>query len=160
MSFKGFLDSSARFAIFSNPMAQMIGNATFMFWYVMVYSYWTAWEYQALSDVPEYGELTYLGSSQETYGPTTLTVFKYRFEGVLTAPDMYLYSAEIWLAPTQFGGIATYIHQESIKEEGVWVTLELKHIELVEPQEVPPEPEPEEEPEKPRGIPRSLMNPY
>jgi hypothetical protein len=139
--------------ILTGLMASMIGNATLSFWYAMVYSYWTAWDYEALSDMPEYGELTDLGSSQENYGPTVLTVSKYKFEGGTTAPDLYRYTVEIWLAPTRFGGITTYLHLQSITNVDEWFSLELKHIELVEPEVViqQPEPETETEPEKKTG---------
>jgi hypothetical protein len=142
--------------ILTGLMASMIGNATLSFWYAMVYSYWTAWDYVALRDVPEYGELTDLGTSEENYGPTVLTVSKYRFEGLTTAPDLYRYTVEIWLAPTRFGGITTYLYLQSNTNVDEWFSIELKHIELVEPEvviqqpetEPEPEPEPESEPEE------------
>jgi len=143
--------------VITGVMASMLGNVTFSFWYAMVYSYWTAWNYEELKDMPEYGTLSYLGSSQEMYGPTSLTVFKYKFEGIPTAPDIYGYTVEFWLAPTQFGGITTYLYLQSNTDVDEWFSLEIKHIELIEPQEVPPtpkpEPEPEPEPEKSGGIP-------
>jgi hypothetical protein len=117
--------------VITGPMASLIGNVT------------------------EYGELTDLGSSQENYGPTVLTVSKYKFEGGTTAPDLYRYTVEIWLAPTRFGGITTYLYLQSNTNVDEWFSLELKHIELVEPevviQQPEPEPETETEPEKKTG---------
>lgn len=122
----------------TGTMAVLIGNATFSFWTGMVYTAWKAWDYTALQQIPEYGHVSFLGSSTETYGPTVLTVFKYRFEGLAVAPETYRYIVEIWSAPTQFGGISTYLYVESL-DKAEWFSWELLSIELTEPQEVPPD---------------------
>ena len=130
-----------------------ISNMTFGFFSAMIYNSWQAWDYYALHDAP-YGDVTIIGRSTETYGPTTLTVLKYEFTSSITAPEEYRHNAEVWMAPTQFGGITTYLYLDSITGEGEWFSWEVQSIVLSEPQQVPDdlpteeaETEPEEEPE-------------
>jgi hypothetical protein len=131
-----------------------IGNMTFGFFSAMIYESWKAWDYYALNDAP-YGDVNIIGRSTETYGPTTLTVIKYEFTSSMSAPAEYRHDAEVWMAPTQFGGITTYLYLDSITGEGEWFSWEVQSITLSEPQEVPDdlptgdsETEPDEDPEE------------
>ncbi len=129
-----------------------ISNMTFGFFSAMIYESWKAWDYYALHDAP-YGDVRIIGRSTETYGPTTLTVLKYEFTSSMSAPQEYKHDAEVWMAPTQFGGITTYLYLDSITGEDEWFSWEVQSIVLSESQQVPDdlpteesEIEPEEEP--------------
>lgn len=112
-----------------------IANMTFGFFRAMIYNSWEAWDYYALNEAP-YGDVKIIGKSTETYGPTTLTVFKYKFTATQAAPEEYRYNAEVWVAPTQFGGITTYLYLDSFNETDKWFSWELQSITLSEEQEI------------------------
>jgi hypothetical protein len=123
--------------VFTGAYAGMFGNSTLVFWLAMTYNYWTFWDYSTIQKLPsEYGIITFLGTDQRSYGPTSLFLYKYRFDGRLAAPEVYRFIVENWIAPTQFGGISAYVYVESIDEQE-WFKWELISIELVEPQSIP-----------------------
>ena len=50
-------------AIIFGEIAELRGNATFAHWTKAVYSFWLAWDFNLLSDLPAgYGDLTYFGN--------------------------------------------------------------------------------------------------
>lgn len=123
--------------VLTGVFAGMFGNATLAFWMSMTYSFWMAWDYGVVQELPsEYGAFTYLGSEHRSYGPTTLLIYKYKFEGYPVAPEVYRFTVESWVAPTQFGGVTAYLHIESM-DESEWFEWELISIELVESLSLP-----------------------
>jgi hypothetical protein len=117
-----------------------MANMTFWLMSAMTFTLWQEWDPDYISsEVLDYGEYTFLGSGQETYGPTTLSLEKYRYTGIVTAPEDYRYTFEIWTAETKFGSITTYWKAESLFESE-WIEMELISIELMEEPIIPEEP--------------------
>ena len=120
--------------------AGYMANMTFWLMSAMTFTLWQEWDPDYISsEISEYGEYTYLGSGQETYGPTTLSLKKYRYTGIVTAPEDYRYTFDIWTAETKFGSITTYWKAESLYESER-IEMELISIELMEEPIIPEEP--------------------
>lgn len=148
---------------FTGQFAEVYGNATLGFFTGFIYNYWHAWAYEDLYEMGnmEYGKATPLGSRTETYGPTTLEIWGMRYEGRVPDEQNTQYDVEIWYAPTEFGGVMTFMSLDVTGDEEQHTEIELESIELVNPQNVPsdfedfleqveqePEEEPEEEPDE------------
>jgi hypothetical protein len=147
--------------IITGMFAEVYGNITLAFFMGFVYNYWQEWSYQAFIewDNAAYGTTTSLGSQTQTYAETTLETWGIMYEGYILEDETIDYELEVWYAPTQFGGIMTYMSITASGPEEYHVELELISISLVEEQQVPtdftefspettPE-EPEAEPEEP-----------
>jgi len=120
--------------------AGYMANITFWLMSTLTFTLWQEWDPDYISsELSDYGEYTYVGSGQETYGPTSLSLKKYRYTGIITAPVDYRYNFEIWTAETKFGSITTYWKAESLFESG-WIEMELISIELMEEPIIPEEP--------------------
>ncbi|MEM2941370.1 MAG: hypothetical protein QW304_07480 [Thermoproteota archaeon] len=76
-----------------------------------------------------YGRFISLGSEVQTFGPTRLLVYKYRWEGYADAPPAWHGIAEYWYAPVSFGNIIVRIYFES--EEGDQTEYVLLSIEFI-----------------------------
>ena len=148
---------------FTGQFAEVYGNATLGFFTGFIYNYWHAWAYEDLYEMGnmEYGTATPLGSRTETYGPTTLKIWGMRYEGRVPDEQNTQYDVEIWYAPTEFGGVMTFMSLDVTGDEEQHTEIELESIELVNPQTVPsdfedfleqevqePEEEPEEDPDE------------
>ena len=146
--------------IISGMYAELYGNITLAFFMGFVYNFWQTWTYQDLVewDSASYGEATSLGKQTQTIDGTTLETYGIRYNGFAFEDETINYEFEIWYAPTQFGGIMTYMSITATGQEDMEVELELTSIKLVEDQQIPndftgfttetePEPEPEPEPE-------------
>ena len=155
--------------IFSDMLAEIYGNMTMAFFMGFVYNYWQSWTYQEFFEWNNQGVgvATSLGKKTETFGETTLDTWGVSYTGYAVGEETINYEFELWYAPTQFGGIMTYMSIDADNQEQI--TLELNSIKLVEAQIVPssfldftesqtqpepttepeptPEPEPEPEPE-------------
>lgn len=93
-----------------------------------------------------YGRFTFLGSEVQTFGPTQLLTYKYRWEGYSDAPPVWRGIAEYWYAPVSFGNIIVRIYFES--EDGEQTEYKLLSIEFINPEPVStPTPTPTPTPE-------------
>jgi hypothetical protein len=134
--------------------AEVYGNITLAFFMGFVYNYWQEWSYQAFIewDNAAYGTTTSLGSQTQMYAETTLETWGIMYEGYILEDETIDYELEVWYAPTQFGGIMTYMSITASGPEEYHVELELISISLVEEQQVPTdftEFSPETTPEEP-----------
>ncbi len=145
---------------FTGSLAEVYGNATLGFFTGFIYAYWNQWTYQEILEYrgTEYGTVTPLGSKTQTFGPTPLKSWGVRYEGLVPNEQNIRYDLEVWYAPTDFGGVMTYMSITVTEQEEHDVEIELQSIELVDEQTIPsdfetlmeetePETEPEEEPE-------------
>jgi len=125
--------------VITGTFAELYGNITLAFFMGFVYNYWQSWTYQEVLewDNAEVGTATSLGKQVQTFGPTTLETWGIRYEGYTMLDETINYQSEVWYAPTQFGGIMTYMSITATGQESYNVELELKSIILVEDQQVP-----------------------
>ena len=125
--------------VITGMFAELYGNVTLAFFMGFVYNFWQSWTYQEVLewDNAEVGTATSLGKQIQTFGPTTLETWGIRYEGYAIEDETINYQSEVWYAPTQFGGIMTYMSITATGQESYNVELELKSIILVEDQQVP-----------------------
>ena len=127
--------------VFQDMFAEMYGNITLSFFMGFVYNYWSAWSYEGFLDYG-YGGLgvvTPLGKQVKTFGPTTLETWGVSYDGYVTGDETVNYLMEVWYAPTQFGGIMTYMSMSTSGAQNYNMELKLISISLVESQQVPNE---------------------
>jgi hypothetical protein len=124
---------------FTGMFAEMYGNITLSFFMGFVYNYWHSWTYQEFIEWGNsgLGTATYLGKEVQTFGPTTLETWGIRYEGYSVGDETVNYQFEVWYAPTQFGGIMTYMSVSATGQESYDFELELQSISLVEDQQIP-----------------------
>lgn len=119
---------------YTGDLATTIGGA-FLGAFNLFYSFWAAWDYETFypywQEHEAYGTFTFLGAEQRSYGPTTLTVYKWKYSGTTTAPQSYQWAVEGWTSPSQTGGMLTYLYVESLDKK-TWWKWELVSIEFSE----------------------------
>ena len=116
--------------IITGAMAEIYGNITLGYFTTFAYGYGQAWQVEDFQNWSSggYGEAKYLGKKTQTFGPTNLEVYGFRYED-----ETANYIIEMWYAPTSFGGISTSM---SITAGGEVMNTELKSIKLVENQQI------------------------
>lgn len=118
--------------------AEDVGDMFFDFFKSTAYTFWDTYGYQEFVELENngQGESTPLDNKAESYGETTLEIWGMRYTGSIG--DVEDYDIEIWYAPTQFGGILTYLSMEYTRDgTSHHQKYELKSITLSEEQQVP-----------------------
>ncbi|MDW8033586.1 MAG: CARDB domain-containing protein [Nitrososphaerota archaeon] len=120
---------------YTGEMVEMLTYALFIVWF-WIGTWQESWEPLTVYDYWEagYGRLIFRGSEMKTFGPTSLLIYKYRWEGFINAPEGFRGAVEWWFAPVIFGTLLVHLRAES---GGKWWQLELLSIELVNPQPRP-----------------------
>lgn len=121
---------------YTGQHAEPFGNLMLYAWFAWVGSWTEAWNFTEVYHWEEigYGHLSFLGSEFQSFGPSQLLVYKYRWEGYTNAPKGCRGVAEFWFAPVSFGTLIVRLYFE---EENKWWNLELLSIELASPQPQP-----------------------
>ncbi len=108
---------------YTGDLATTMGGA-FLGAFNLFYSFWAVWDYEAFypywQEHQAYGTFTFLGTEQRSYGPTTLTVYKWKYSGTTAAPTSYQWAVEGWTSPSQTGGMLTYLYVESLDKKTWW----------------------------------------
>lgn len=123
--------------IYTGGIAEMmITPILFEIWFAWIGAWQEAWKPETVYYYWEagYGRLFFQGSETRTFGPTSLLVYKYRWEGYVNAPKTFRGTVEWWFAPVSFGTLLVHFRVETDVE---WWQVDLSSIELVNPQPLP-----------------------
>ncbi|MEM2437443.1 MAG: hypothetical protein QXN75_05710, partial [Thermoproteota archaeon] len=123
--------------IYTGGIAEMmITPILFEIWFAWIGAWQEAWKPETVYYYWEagYGRLFFQGSETRTFGPTSLLVYKYRWEGYVNAPKTFRGAVEWWFAPVSFGTLLVHFRVETDVE---WWQVDLSSIELVNPQPLP-----------------------
>ncbi|MEM3649015.1 MAG: CARDB domain-containing protein [Thermoproteota archaeon] len=130
------LQAEVRGTMYTGGIAEMMTYALFALWFTWIGAWQEAWKPETVYYYWEagYGRLFFQGSETRTFGPTSLLVYKYRWEGYVNAPETFRGAVEWWFAPVSFGVLLVHFRVES---DGEWWQVDLSSIELVNPQPLP-----------------------
>ncbi|MEM1509211.1 MAG: CARDB domain-containing protein [Thermofilaceae archaeon] len=123
---------------FTGEMAQAFGVLFLQYWITWVGHYEEQWSVEGIGEIAEtpFGRLVFLGSERKDFGPTRLLIYKWIWEGYVTAPEEYRYRQEVWLAPVSFGVLLAKLYFENL-DKSEYGGMELLSIELANPQALP-----------------------
>ncbi|MBO3800697.1 MAG: hypothetical protein FGF52_06590, partial [Candidatus Brockarchaeota archaeon] len=130
------LQAEVEGTVYTGEMAEMMSYSLFALWFTWIGTWQEAWKPETVYYYwgAGYGRLFFQGSETRAFGPTSLLIYKYRWEGFTNAPEAFRGAVEWWFAPVSFGTLLVHL---KVEYEGRWWQVDLSSIELVNPQPLP-----------------------